>query len=294
MPELTVLLPAHNAADTIVRAVSSTLRALPYDSQLLVLDDGSQDDTATQAEAAGHGDSRLKVERRAAAGGIASALNWLLSQSDSRLIARMDADDVCLPWRFRVSVPAVEKTTDMVFTQVINQTGRILKPAVPYAIPPAVFPLHLLLTNPVSHPTMLAKREVIDQYRAVPAEDYDLWLRCAAQGARLRRLACWGLIYRLHPGQITASEAWRAKSWSDPRQAEAFADLAEQLTGARLERIVALKGRDHELQNFEKHLSAAIAASPQPHRWWLQHRLRQRLAWARQASPNTTTGQGEK
>lgn len=49
MPRLSVILPALNAEDTVARAVSSTLRALPADAELVVLDDGSTDDTANRA-----------------------------------------------------------------------------------------------------------------------------------------------------------------------------------------------------------------------------------------------------
>ena len=83
---------------------------------------------------------------------------------------------------------------------------------------------HLLLTNPVCHPTMLATRDIIDRvggYRSVPAEDYDLWIRVASAGGRIRRLASWGLLYRIHPGQVTGNKAWRSDSWKNPDQAQA-------------------------------------------------------------------------
>lgn len=298
MPELTVLLPARNAAGTIGPAVRSTLRALPADAQLFVLDDGSMDATADEALEAGcRGgslDPRLVVESRPSSGSLSKALTWMLDNTDSRLVGRMDADDVTLPWRFRTQLAALARGVDMVFSQVMPLRDKVVRPAVPTGIPPETFGLHLLLTNPVSHPTMLAMREIINAaggYRQVPAEDYDLWLRCAANGARIRRLGTPGLLYRFHPEQITASAEWRRASWANPKQAEAFGNLSQHLLGERLERIVAIADlgppeREEALRQFENLLTPAIAHTRGLQRMLLTRRLRERVRWARTA-PHT-------
>ncbi|MGO3795957.1 MAG: glycosyltransferase family 2 protein [Pauljensenia sp.] len=306
MPDLSVILPARNAASDVARAVSSTLRALPRDAELVVLDDGSSDTTAQEvlrgAGGADAPDPRLRLLRRPPSGGITPALTSLLAESDSRLVARMDADDVCLPWRFRMTLPHLDRGCDLVFSQVVNLVGRRPDPEVPVGIPPRAFPLHLLLTNPVSHPTAVARREMIDRvggYRAVPAEDYDLWIRCATAGAQIRRVAAWGLLYRIHPGQITASDLWRRSSWDDVLQAQAFADLSEELVGVRLPRLVSLSllpvpAREEELERFRRAVLPAIDALGGVQARFLRRRLRARSAWVRSRSvPGTGVQQGE-
>ncbi len=74
---------------------------------------------------------------------------------------------------------------------------------------------------------MLATRDIMDcvGYRSVPAED-DLWMRVASVGGRIRRIAPWGLLYRIHPGQVTGNASWRSDSWKNPEQAQVFADLS--------------------------------------------------------------------
>ncbi|VEG29533.1 glycosyltransferase family 2 protein [Actinomyces howellii] len=285
MPDLSVLLPARDAEATIATAVSSTLRALPADAELVVLDDGSSDATAELARAAGRDDHRLRVVTAPPSGGLTRALTSLMGMTDSRLVARMDADDVCLPWRFRTTLAAVEAGQDMVFAQVVDLLGRRPRPQAPVGIPSRTFALHLLLTNPVSHPTMLARRELVDRvggYREVPAEDYDLWLRCAAAGARMSRVASWGLLYRVHPGQITASSSWRARSWADPDQARAFADLSERTVGRRLTRLVALEGlepaeRAAGLAEFRSAVEPVVNAVGGVEGLRLRRRLRRRI-----------------
>ncbi|WP_022867601.1 glycosyltransferase family 2 protein [Schaalia vaccimaxillae] len=294
MPELSVILPARNAQATIERAVSSTLAAMPADSELVVANDGSTDATSERALKGATRDNivdpRLRIiEASPGPGGVSRVLNQLLAATDSRLVGRMDADDISLKSRFTRTIAALERGDDMVFTQMIELRGRSPRPRIPYEITPEHMRLQLLLTNPVCHPTMLATRKILDQvggYRQVPAEDYDLWLRVAGVDGRIRRLGAWGLIYRIHPSQVTASTSWRRASWDNPEQAEAFADLSYQITGQRLPRLVSLAGLDEHAQDKALH---AFSEAVLPHINALdarasascKRRLSQRIAWVR-------------
>lgn len=285
MPELTVILPARNAEQTVRGAVTSTLKALPKDAELVVLDDGSTDGTSEILQAVR--DRRLRVINGAGSGGVAPALNTLLEKTDSRLVARMDADDICLPWRFHTTLPAFEQGVDVVFSPVIELHGKRLAPGLLMPIPPEIFGLHLLLSNPVSHPTMIARRSSLEEaggYRHVPSEDYDLWLRLVAAGAGLRRVTWWGLLYRIHDSQITASIKWRTRSWTSPEQAEAFADASEQIVGQRLSRLVQIpempSGQARAaLSEFERAVAPVIARIPGMQGGFLRSKLRKRLRW---------------
>lgn len=293
MPRLTVFLPALNAQDTVATAVSSTLRDMPTDAQLYVLDDGSVDNTAAKAEEGatrkGVTDPRLKIVSKPPSGGLAKALNSMLAETDSELIGRMDADDVTLPGRFPASLRAVDNHCDVVFTQVTWLKGRKISLGLPVPVTTTQFPVNLLLTNPVAHPTMLARRYAFDQaghFRQVPSEDYDLWLRMATHGLRLRRLAINGMVCRAVDGQVTAAPGWRHNSWNNPLQAEAYADLAERLTGTRLQRLVMTAqlnptAREPHLREFENRLSALINTLPRWQQPLLRRRLVARLKWAR-------------
>ncbi|MDC4233601.1 glycosyltransferase [Actinomyces sp. B33] len=297
MPDLSVILPARDCESTIGTAVSSTLRAMPADAELVVADDASTDATAERACAGatrrgGAVDPRLRIiTATPGEGGVARVLSQLLDATDSRLVARMDGDDISLPSRFARALGAIEQGDDMVFTQVVELVGRLPRPRAPYEIAPDEIGWHLLLTNPLCHPTMVSTREALDRvggYRPVPAEDYDLWIRSAHAGAAIRRLAAWGLVYRIHPAQVTASSSWRASSWDDPDQARAFADLSESLTGERLPRLVSLVGlpaaeREDALTRFEAAIAPGIARLGGLRATRLTRRLRARIAWARAA-----------
>jgi succinoglycan biosynthesis protein ExoU len=98
-PEVTVIIAAKDASATIARAIRSAL-AEPEVAQVIVVDDGSSDDTAAVARGAGAGDGRLLVERLPANRGPSAARNHALGLVTADLVAILDADDILLPGRF--------------------------------------------------------------------------------------------------------------------------------------------------------------------------------------------------
>lgn len=287
MPRLSVIVPAYQAADTIGSSLGSTLRALPRDAEIVVLDDGSSDGTADAAR--GLQDSRVRVLSRPNRG-VAATLNDLLAATDSEFVARMDADDLVLPGRFSRQLRALAEGADGAFTTVVTWgSGRPGLPR-PSAISAQAFGLHLLLTNPVAHSTFAGRRAAIEDaggYRELPTEDYDLWLRMAARGARLQRLALPGLAYRVHPGQVTASADWRRSSWENVELAEAFSALAETLIGSPAVRITSLSIDESRsaadklavFESFRIPFEAALRRQAPTAQRALRRKLAERRAW---------------
>lgn len=226
---LSVLIPARNAADTISLSLKSTLRALPADSEVLVLDDASVDGTGDRARALG--DRRLKVIRTDSPSGVAGALNALLAEARGQYVARMDADDVVLPGRFNLQLARLTSRVDIIFGGVVHFGSglRFPHPSPPFAISPSAFPVALLIDNPVAHSTMLARRDAIEDlggYRKCLAEDYDLWLRAASRGLQLARLATPVTALRRHAGQVTAGTKWAERAAAEPEWQDSYSDAA--------------------------------------------------------------------
>jgi glycosyltransferase involved in cell wall biosynthesis len=90
MPEISVIVPAYNAARTVGATVDSVLAQTFDDFELIVIDDGSRDDTA---EVATRDDSRVTVVRTEN-GGVSAARNRGLEQASGAYIAFLDADDL--------------------------------------------------------------------------------------------------------------------------------------------------------------------------------------------------------
>lgn len=110
---VSVLLPVRDGqahlADAIHSVLDQTLRAL----ELIVIDDGSSDDSARVAAEIGRADDRLRLLRRDPAG-IPAALNAGLAVARGHWVARMDADDLSLPERFERLLAASRDRPDVV------------------------------------------------------------------------------------------------------------------------------------------------------------------------------------
>ena len=95
-PLVTVIIPAYNAGKTLDETLGS-VRGQTYDNlEILVVDDGSRDDTAAIAERHASADSRVRLIRQANAG-VAAARNNALHQARGEWVAPVDADDLWHP-----------------------------------------------------------------------------------------------------------------------------------------------------------------------------------------------------
>ena len=96
-PPVTVIVPAYNEGKVVVRTVESLL-AQQYGGSLevLVVDDGSPDDTFEIARHAFAGEPRVAIYRKSN-GGKASALNFGIARAQGDIVVGLDADTVFLP-----------------------------------------------------------------------------------------------------------------------------------------------------------------------------------------------------
>jgi GT2 family glycosyltransferase len=216
LTQLSVLVPVRNGAKFIKPCLKSILTWLPKQSEVIVVNDASTDETGQLVDS--FTDSRIVHLRLEESKGIAQALNFGLYHSKGLFIARMDADDICLPWRFALQLQKLRANSalDFVFTTAIV-FGQPIKPypflpQLPLPLNDGQFKLALLEWNPAVHPTMMARKEALlslDGYRDVPAEDLDLWIRAALEGYTFQRVCFPSIFLRLHESQITRQDSWK-------------------------------------------------------------------------------------
>lgn len=233
MDSISVLLPARNAERTIRTAVTSLLRTLPRDGRVLILDDASEDATGEIIARLAQADRRVGILTSAEKLGVASALNVLLDHAQSPLVARMDADDICLPGRFhRETRVILDDKLDVVFAPII-MFGNIpywIRPLATFPVGPRMAPYELLLLNALAHPTLVGRRSAFlsaGKYRPVAAEDWDLWIRMALQERRLGRVGVPNLLHRRHRRQTSSAEEWYCAD-----TAQVHTALSEKLLGS--------------------------------------------------------------
>ena len=93
-PTITVLMPAYNAGNYIGEAIASVLAQTFTDFELLIINDGSTDQTTAIIRQ--FNDPRIVIINQENTG-VAAALNTGLQHARAGYIARFDADDVCYP-----------------------------------------------------------------------------------------------------------------------------------------------------------------------------------------------------
>ena len=217
---ISVLITARNAERTISSSVKSALRALGRQDQVLVLLDQCTDNTEEKLDRIRDGRIRKVVSETRL--GINQSRNELLRLAENDFVAVLDADDLCLPWRFSASRKALG-TSDMVFGTALVFGSQLrpfpLLPQYPVSLTHEQVELSLCLGNPLVHSTMFGRTKTLLQvggYSDSLSEDYDLWLRLVAHGATMRRLALPLILYRFHPNQASQADGFDELVASNP------------------------------------------------------------------------------
>lgn len=155
---------------------------------------------------------------RQAHAGLAASLNRAACLAGAPLYARMDADDIADPRRLerQIACGAIAMGgVDVLGTWAheYGVTSGLLCYPIAHAEILAALPRH----NPLCHPTVMMRREAFWRaggYEGGPGQDWRLWRRMAAQGARFSNLPEPLLHYRRHAGQVSAGWRARAAAWS--------------------------------------------------------------------------------
>lgn len=209
MPTVSVIIPVRDGAQYVGEALKSILDQDLTDIEVIVVDDGSRDDSAAIVASIGGRDSRVRLVANRGKG-IVDALNMGLSLARAPLVARMDCDDVSLPDRLRLQVARFEADADLQLLGTsglqIDRDGNLLGPI---DVPTGNDPLRDALSryNPMLHPTVMFRTEAVRRvggYRRafIYAEDYDLWLRLSETG-KLANMEVPLVKLRSHPGQVS-------------------------------------------------------------------------------------------
>lgn len=228
---ISVLLPFRNASATIGAAIRSILAQDEGDFELLALDDGSSDDSASRASEAAEGDARLRLISDGRALGLAVRLNQLLDAARGELFARMDADDAAHPTRLRLQRCALDADDSI---DLIGAAVVVLEGDEPAGI--RRFPIghEAIVSNawrgiPVVHPTFMGRARWFLRHRYhgdfARAQDQELLLRTHRE-SRFANLPDALLAYRAPQSVSTARDARRTRRRAVRRHVGAAAALA--------------------------------------------------------------------
>lgn len=217
---ISVVMPAYNASKFIAPAIDSILNQTFPEFELIVVDDGSTDNTLEIVKTYLEKDNRVRLIQ-SNHGGLSRACNLGISESRSSWIARMDADDIALPQRFDKQLNAATANPKVVawgtYVHHMNSKGDVLSinPLGPtteeefYDLRTRGHVAHL------HHPTVLLKKEIVLKAggynpQLEPAEDLDLFDRMANYGPIIA-IPDPLVLYRVHSQSVSMQKFFSQK-----------------------------------------------------------------------------------
>ncbi|NLE45720.1 MAG: glycosyltransferase family 2 protein [Chloroflexi bacterium] len=196
-----VVVPVYNRIIYLAPAIDSVARQSFENWELAVVDDGSDEDVRGLVEQ--YKDRRVRYIRQSNQGN-AAARNRGIACSDSEYVACLDSDDVWEPEFLQTCVRHLdaERDIDVAHTQVhhIDEQGQLLPLRVGPAPHDGDLLEKLLLGYPILPSSALARRSCFERWGMYTPglDDWELWLRWAAQGCRFSCIERPLLRYRLH------------------------------------------------------------------------------------------------
>ncbi len=210
-PLVSVIIPVYNANGYLLQAINSIQTQTYKNLEIIIVDDGSTDETPKILSSLAKKDKRIKIITNKKNLNIASSLNRGIKLAKGNYIARMDADDIALTNRIEKQIKFLQTHPDVVILggqcktiDINNKTiGHKFFPVMDKDIKDALY-----FENPIQHPTVIFNTKLIPKnftwYNTSlpPAEDYDLFFRLAKFG-KFHNLKSIVLKYRQYLGSST-------------------------------------------------------------------------------------------
>jgi len=217
---VSIIMPAYNAERYIAASIESVLAQTYSNWELIVVDDGSTDNTAAVVQEFVARDPRIKYIFQEN-GRLGKARNTSIRNSTGPLIAFLDSDDLWLPAKLEMQMRAIaQNNADVVYSKtyvfkndnIDDETETLRNPAGKFSGPD--FFDSLVRWNQIPVLTVLLRRSALDRvglfeegetaasYRG--CEDYELWLRLARAGFVFYGMPDVLARYRRHATAMTA------------------------------------------------------------------------------------------
>ena len=214
-PAISVIMAVYNTQCYLENAIASILSQDFHSFELIIVDDGSSDDSPLIIKKFLGLDSRIKLITQKNAG-IGAATQRAITASRGQYIAIMDSDDISLPQRLSLQKDFLDQHSDIDAVgsqwQMITPDG---KKAGIDTHPTSPETIQLLMYSYFSlhHPTTMIRRSAIEKVggyntaRSCIVPDYDLFMRLQLSGSRFANLPFVLFQWRLNPDSTTRSKA---------------------------------------------------------------------------------------
>ena len=205
-PTTSVVIATYNRADLVGKAISSVMAQTDPDFELIVVDDGSTDDTRQVVGA--FRDPRLRYHYQANSGLPASARNAGIRLARGKYVAFLDSDDEWYPEKIRKTISILEATPGLglvCHNEHIVQDGSVIDVNRCGPFVRDMYRKLLLDGCALSTSATVVRKDLLDRVGGFDerpgffcVEDYDLWLRLARIGVEMRFVPDILGRYRIH------------------------------------------------------------------------------------------------
>ncbi len=206
-PKFSVIIPTYNRANYVAEAVESVLKQTYQGFELIVVNDGSTDDTAEVIRRFG---DRIRYMEKAN-GGKASAVNMGLKYLTGEYVWILDDDDIGLPNKLELHAAQFAEDPDLKFVYTGYEFIEGERSDVPVRSFEARMPpigdmvMYLFGRFELCSPTVVAHRSCYDRVgcfdeRLIRGQDYDMWIRMIRAGFKIGIIKQPTLRCRMHEG----------------------------------------------------------------------------------------------
>lgn len=216
MAKVSVILPIYNAETHLDEAIKSVLHQTYQNVELILIDDASSDQSRDIALR--YIGANVKLIENFENVGVAESLNRAISHCNGKYVARMDADDICLPTRLEKQVRFLEDRSQVgVCGTWVKHIGRYEGVLEKKPVGSQCIKAFMTLDNPIMHPTVMMRRSVLNEFdfrydaSFERCEDFDLWERIS-QIVDIDNIPEPLLEFRVHETSVTAvhsDEMWQ-------------------------------------------------------------------------------------
>lgn len=195
---VSVIIPIYNMQDFVAETIDSVLKSTYPDLEIILMDDGSKDDSPAIAQSFVAKDARVHFFSQAN-GGVSSARNHAILQAKGKYILPVDADNLISPDFIEKAVEVLRANpmVKVVSSEAVfigDKTGPWKLPAYSLAL--------LARKNLIDNCAMYRKSDWAETggycEKILGREDWDFWISMLKRGGEMVRLPNVGLYYRVH------------------------------------------------------------------------------------------------
>ena len=215
--KLAVILPAYNAENFIAECLESLLNQTFSDFYILAVNDASTDNTGNILEDYAAKDTRLRVYHLPLNQGEPAVMQFamdMLNYMNVEYVARMDADDICVPHRFEKQVQYLDEhpEIDILGSNALlfnnGKTDKATKVSTLPLLDKDIKAHFSLARDNIINPSSMWRHSSIkalgiNYAQTATAPDFHMWVQCALHKKTFANLPEPLLLYRIHQGQAS-------------------------------------------------------------------------------------------